>query len=124
MKTVLNTFRFQCGRSGFPDIPYELVVNILRSDNLVVHSELDILVAAVYWSVCSEVKNIENSKLKSEMFNQFSNLLMRHGLCSKEIKFHEVEHATRKRAEIGALFECMDVDNLGVSDLQRVGRFC
>ncbi len=122
MKTILRTSSSQCRSSTFIELPNEVVVKILRSDNLMVHSELDMFVAAINWAVCSEVKKVKNSELKSGMFDQVSNLLMHHGLCPGGLVL--AEHANREEPEIIALFESVDNDNLSVFDLQLVGRFC
>ena len=122
MKTIFSTFKSQCGDSGFTELPYELVVEILQSDKLMVCSELDVFVAAVNWTVRSTVTNMRNAERKSEIFDRVSELLIRHELCAEGIEL--TERVNHEKQEANNLFEYVNIDNLSVFDLQRMGRFC
>ncbi len=63
METIMEYFYDEWVYSGFIELPFDVVLEVLRCDEVVVKSELDIFLAAlrwIVWSDNSEMSVIEN----------------------------------------------------------------
>ncbi len=121
METFDRKFYEEFTQSRFVKLPSFLAVECLRSGQLVVRSELDVFTAALRWWVCWEM-NQTGSEMNEEVASRACELLVHNQLLSTESGF--VELGSRDETNLSELFKCVTLDNLNVTDLQRLGRVC
>ena len=121
MKTISKNFyqlRFS-HRSTY--LPFDLILEVLKSDNLAVRSELDVFMAVLRWCVCSGVEDIQpevNSQIATracELFAQFKFI---------SNNFVMIEPESSNIGTYPELFDCVNINDLVINDLRLVVRVC
>ena len=117
MKTIAGNFHDLWCHSGFIDLPFDVALEILGCDELVVRSELDIFLAATRWIVWSGVSGM------SVMAEKTCKIIAEHtGVHLSD--FQVLEADTYNEGNYKELFECVDIDKLSNADLQMVAVIC
>ncbi len=117
MKTIAGNFHDLWCHSGFIDLPFDVALEILGCDELVVRSELDIFLAATRWIVWSGVSGM------SVMAEKTCSIIAEHtGVDLSGLQVREAD--TCNKANYKKLFECVDISKLSNADLQMVAAIC
>ncbi len=142
MKTIVGNFHEVRNEEGFSLLPFELVLEIIGCDKLVVRSELDVFVAVVLWfmrrvtSVVTEEPEDATAKGANE-----ENFLARKVLSLfEEYEFVEPsltqsnpllfwtdgleESNPIEHFKVGELLDCVVIHKLSMEDLRRVSGVC
>ncbi len=142
METIVDNFHEVRYEEGFSILPFDLVLEIISCDKLVVRSELDVFVAVVLW-LMRRTTNKATEELEdatAEGANEV-NLLARKVLSLfEEYEFVEpsgaqcnpllfwtdglVESNTNEHVKLGELLDWVDIDKLSMEDLRRVNGVC
>ncbi len=118
MKTLVENFHDVWCYSGFMDLPFDVVLDILRCDELVVRSELDVFLAVIRWIVWSGYSEMTViAKKTCELIEEHTGLrLLDVDVAEAEDTYGEVNYTE--------LFDCVDISKLSNADLQMVGMLC
>ena len=121
MKMIYKNFHLLRFSYRSTYLPFCLILEILRIDNLVVRSELNVFMAVLRWCVCSGVNDIE-PKVSSQIATRAYELFAEFKLLSNNFKMIEPELC--KTGSYPELFDCVNINRMGKNDLRLVVRIC
>ncbi len=122
MKTVVENFYAVWDYSGFIGLLFDVVLEVLRCDELVVRSELDVFFAVIrciVWSRNSEIDLATNRvivKKTCEVIREHTGLDLYDPIVAKTVNLGE--------ANYDELFACVHINELSTADLQVVATIC
>ena len=120
MKTICKNFYWLRFSYWSIYLPFDVILEILRSDNLVVRSELDVFMAVLRWSVCSGVSDIQ-PEVNSQIATRACELFAQFKLIDNDYVMQEPESCNT--GSYSELFDCVNINNMSNNDLRHMVRF-
>ncbi len=140
MKLIVENFYEVCYREEFTLLPFDLVLEVISSDDLVIRSELDVFVAVVRWfmwritcDVSDEPKEETVKRANEELARRVLSLFVDCEFVNPNLTERSpllfgtgglVESNINQRSELSELFSCVDISKLSTEKLRRVSGLC
>ncbi len=140
MKLIVENFHHGLYKEGFSLLSFELLLEVISCDKLVVNSELDVFVAVVRWFMwkltyqVSKVTKDETEKGTNEaLARKVHSLLAEYEFVEQNLTESSpllfgvdglVESNINEYCELGELLDSIDINKLSVDDLRRVSAVC
>ncbi len=136
MKLIVKNFHQVLYKEGFTLLPFELLLEVINCEKLVVRSELDVFVAVIRWfmrkvtsEVSEEPKDGTVKRANEALARKVLSLFVEYGFVkpslteSSPLLFRTneiVESSFNEHFEVEELLDCVDINKLSVDDLRRV----
>ena len=120
MELCVKNFYMAYFAEEISSLPFEVLLEILSNDALVVRCELDVFNAVLRWGVCSRVNDTQ-IELDTQIATRACELLVQYKILPNDYTLSEPESYNTRSSH--GLFECVKFNNMSNNDLRLV-QFC